>query len=247
MKKENARPHKAETSAVEQRKFTPAAQQQSRVANVFTAEYNGVAVTFTGDGWINGTQVVRRFNKRLDDWLRLAETTTYMCALAKALNTADVRDLLRAKRGRNGYTQLHPKLGVALARWCDVDFAVWCDLQIDHILRGGLSIWQKAGADHSDTTDREPLLTAAAAIVARHRLPFGPVYQALNLFAGVTNVRQMSCAQVMASASFGTRLLTGNATPGDFALIEHHRSELGGEPLQLSLLDAAGGALGGAL
>lgn len=31
---------------------------------------------------------------------------------------------------------MHPKLGVAFARWLDMDFAVWCDEQIEAIIHG---------------------------------------------------------------------------------------------------------------
>lgn len=41
-------------------------------------------------------------------------------------------------RGQAG-TWLHPKLAVAFARWLDDDFAVWCDLHIDALLRGELN------------------------------------------------------------------------------------------------------------
>jgi hypothetical protein len=43
-------------------------------------------------------------------------------------------------RGRRCTTQkphrCHPKLAVVFARWLDVQFSVWCDLQIDKLLRG---------------------------------------------------------------------------------------------------------------
>lgn len=35
-----------------------------------------------------------------------------------------------------GGTWLHSKLAVVFARWLDVHFAVWCDQQIDALLRG---------------------------------------------------------------------------------------------------------------
>ncbi len=114
------------------------------------------------------------------------------------------------------------------------------DEQIDHILRGGLSLWKKAAGDRSTTNDREPLLTAAAAIVARHRLPFGPVYEALNRFAGVARAREMTCAQVAEASQFGSRLLAGAATPEDFARIESNRAALHGQPAQQPLI--GGGA-----
>lgn len=34
-----------------------------------------------------------------------------------------------------GGTWLHPKLGIAFARWLDPFFALWCDEQIESILR----------------------------------------------------------------------------------------------------------------
>ncbi|CAR53272.1 KilA-N domain-containing protein [Burkholderia cenocepacia] len=211
----------------------------NRAVRFLSVEFDGEPVQFTADDWINGTQVAERFGKRLRNWLRLAETKAYMRALAAAINSSDVSGLIRRQPGRAGYTLLHPKLAVALARWCDVEFAVWCDLQIDHILRGGVSLWCKATAERSDTTDREPLLTAAAAIVARHRLPFGPVYEALDLFVGVAHAREMTCEQVAQATEFGKRLLSGNATPEDFAAIERNRAQLGKATTQLPLIGGA--------
>jgi hypothetical protein len=43
------------------------------------------------------------------------------------------------KRGSpdtGGGTWLHPKLAVAFARWLNVRFGIWCDQQIDGLLRG---------------------------------------------------------------------------------------------------------------
>ncbi|MBR8161324.1 KilA-N domain-containing protein [Burkholderia vietnamiensis] len=218
---------------------TALTSSKSRRATVIAADYNGLAVSFTGDGWFNATAAAKHYGKRIPHWLENAETQQYMNALAEALNIRNSGYLIRTQRGRDGGTWLHPKLAVAFARWCDARFAVWCDLQIDHILRGGLSVWRKAGGERSDTTDREPLLTAAAAIVARHRLPFGTVYEALNTFAGVAHAREMSCDQVVESAEFGARLLAGNATRDDFAQIEQHRAKLGKAATQLSLLGGA--------
>jgi hypothetical protein len=236
MKKKNARPSKAESSAVEQREFTPKTGEQSRLAAVITTDYNGMTVAFTGDGWFNATAPAARFGKAPHEWLRLPATHEYLSALARKYGKIPYS---RTKRGNDGGTWMHPKLAVPFARWLDVDFAVWCDEQIDHILRGGLSVWQKAGSARSDTADREPLLTAAAAIVARHHLPFGPVYEALNHFAGVACARDMNCDQVVAAAKFGARLLAGNATAADFDQIDRNRALLGITFAQLELLGGA--------
>jgi hypothetical protein len=237
MEKKNARPSKAESSAVEQRQFAPKTRERVRPAKIIATDYNGTAVSFTGDGWFNATAVAARFDKRPVDWLRLPETKRYIEALAAARGISERTALIRAKR--NSGTWMHPKLAVRFAQWLDVDFAIWCDEQIDHILRGGLAVWQKAGGARSDTSDREPLLTIAAAIVSRHQLPFGPVYEALNHFAGVACARDMNCDQVLEAADFGARLFAGNATAADFEQIEHNRASLGITCMQLELLGGA--------
>ena len=239
MKNKNARPSKAESSAVEQRQFTPTAGEPSRRTNVIAADYNGMPIAFSGDGWFNATAAAARFGKRPYEWLRLPETKRYVVAIENRNGKIPLLKIERGGRGKGGGTWMHPKLAVRFAQWLDVDFAVWCDEQIDHILRGGLSVWQKAGGARSDTSDREPLLTMVAAIVARHRLPFGPVYEALNLFAGVACARDMNCAQVVEAADFGARILAGNATAADFEQLERNRAQVGITSTQLELLGGA--------
>lgn len=51
--------------------------------------------------------------------------------------TFDKNQLVKVKKGSSvngGGTWFHPKLAVAFARWLDVKFAVWCDMQIEKIL-----------------------------------------------------------------------------------------------------------------
>ncbi|WP_176399088.1 KilA-N domain-containing protein [Pandoraea sp. PE-S2T-3] len=184
---------------------------------IFLAEYQGLAVPFLGDGWFNATVAAKRFEKRVDNWLRLDETKTYIAALTEMINPSHLRDFVRTQRGRNGGTWMHPKLGVVFARWCDVRFAVWCDIQIEQILRGGVTIWDKACCEQSTTNDREALLIAAAALVARHRLSYSAVYKALNTFSGVTHAREMTCGQVLESTAFADRLLKGVSSSADHA------------------------------
>lgn len=101
--------------------------------------YEGHAVRFNGDGWINATEVASAKGFRLDNWLRNKDTEDYISALARHLNTSDPRDLIQTRRGRGGGTWLHPKLAVGFARWISPDFAVWCDLHIDALVRGELN------------------------------------------------------------------------------------------------------------
>jgi hypothetical protein len=231
-KKNYARPHKVETSANEHRQFT----ELTRGEHTIVADFDGSPVSFTSDGWINGTQIAKRYGKRLRRWLASPDTVEYMAALAEALKAPDSGGFVRRRSGRGGGIELHPKLAVLLARYCDARFAVWVDLQIDRILRGGFSAWSKAGTDRSSTADREPLLSAAGAIVGRHRLSFRVVYGAFNQFIGVKRMRDMTCAQVAEAVPFATRLLAGNATADDYARIEDRRAKLSGAPAQMVLL-----------
>ena len=110
-------------------------------ARIIPFDYDGQAVRFNAEGWINATEAAARFGKLPHEWLRLPETVAYLEALVKC---GKIPQLVRAQRGRNGGTWLHPKLAVAFARWLSVDFAVWCDDQIDALLRGDQSTWHQA-------------------------------------------------------------------------------------------------------
>lgn len=97
--------------------------------------YDGHTITYREDGWFNATEAAAKYDKRTSKWLELPETTRYIDALAKFLNVRK-SDLYKTKPGRHGGgTWMHPKLAVAFARWLDDDFAVWCDMQIDDIIR----------------------------------------------------------------------------------------------------------------
>lgn len=110
-------------------------------AKIIPFDYEGQAVRFNSDGWINATEAAARFGKLPHEWMRLPETVAYLEAMAKY---GKIPQLVRSRRGRNGGTWLHPKLAVAFARWLSVDFAVWCDEHIDALLRGEQGNWQQA-------------------------------------------------------------------------------------------------------
>lgn len=136
-------------------------------------DYQGQPVRFNADGWLHATEIAARFGREPRDWLRLHETESYMRALASYLGIpfdpkfsgrkisgkvtggrsgfrpelSGCAGLVMTKRGapaNGGGTWLHPKLAVAFARWLDAKFAVWCDMQIDALLRGDGSHWATA-------------------------------------------------------------------------------------------------------
>lgn len=109
--------------------------------NVISLSFEGSPVRFNADVWIDAASAAKRFGKKPAAWLRSIETLEYLSALAEALFGKGVSETqlgeLRSldSRGKAG-TWLHPKLGVRFAQWLDDDFAVWCDTQIDALLRG---------------------------------------------------------------------------------------------------------------
>lgn len=132
--------------------------------NIVPFHYQGQPVRFKSDGWINATDVAKRFGRKPIKWLELPSTKSYMAALVRHLGN-EVRNsdlkLVETARGRGkAGTWLHPKLAVAFARWLDDDFAVWADLHIDALLRGELTEKQqfdRACRALSDATDTASL------------------------------------------------------------------------------------------
>lgn len=102
------------------------------MVKLIKADFNGAEIQFNDSGFFNATKAAENFGKRVDHWLSNKETGEYIAKL----NTRIHGDLIITKRGRNGGTWLHPKLGVVFARWLDVEFAIWCDEQIDNIIHG---------------------------------------------------------------------------------------------------------------
>lgn len=101
--------------------------------------YDGHVVTYREDGWFNATEAAARFGRRPAEWLGLRSTDDYISALCRRLRTAKISLLrvIRTGEQRPDGLWLHPKLAVQFARWLDDDFGVWCDLQIEGIIRAG--------------------------------------------------------------------------------------------------------------
>ena len=147
--------------------------------NIVPLNYKGEIVSFNTDGWINVAGVAERFGKRIDNWMRLAETLEYVRALDEALTGKESQILhpsqsryvktSKARKDRGGGTWLHPKLSVAFARWCDARFAVWCDLHIDSLLRGELTEQQKYEQACRIRDDRKSKASNGAREMARWR------------------------------------------------------------------------------
>lgn len=139
------------------------------MSNVIPFHYQGQPVRFNSAGWINATEIAAREGRRLDKWLGTQETNDYIGALMRHLNTPEKGDLIRTQRGRHGGTWLHPKLAVAFARWISPDFAVWCDLHIDALLRGELNEKQQFDRACKALSDGQSMASLNAKELAKWR------------------------------------------------------------------------------
>lgn len=130
--------------------------------SMYVKQFQSIDVFFLSDGWFNATVASSKFGKDPNSWLRSFEAFRYGMALNNLLNPnncipkpelekypqqrqrelilqflKDV-DLVRTKQGsvqNGGGTWMHPKLGVVFARWLSVDFELWCDSQIEEIIK----------------------------------------------------------------------------------------------------------------
>lgn len=174
------------------------------MSNVVPFDYQGKSIRFDESGWINATDIAKEFGKQPNDWLAQRDTVKYLCALSKAIGKGDfLREysvikeldgskpasrakLLRlskktglvvAKAGSGGGTWLHPKLAVVFARWVNIDFAVWCDLHIDALLRGNINAQQRFDASCKALDDRRDKASLEGRGLAKWRWEKQPLEQ----------------------------------------------------------------------
>ncbi|MDE9539782.1 KilA-N domain-containing protein [Xenorhabdus bovienii] len=106
------------------------------MSNIIHFEYEGHPVFFNEEGWINATDIASKFGKVPNEWVRLPETIAYIQALECRYGKIPYVKTSKARKDRGGGTWLHPKLAVRFARWLSIDFEIWCDEQIDALIRG---------------------------------------------------------------------------------------------------------------
>lgn len=112
---------------------------------ILNFSFNNISVSFREDGYLNATAIAEHFGKRVQHYLNNDRTQEYIAALIEFLSeaekTASQSDLVIIKKGNSKNfkqgTWLHPKLAVDFARWLNPKFAVWCDEQIEHLLKNG--------------------------------------------------------------------------------------------------------------
>lgn len=104
------------------------------------SSFNGTAFEFREDGYFNMTKAAKAYGKDLQVFIRREDTLEYVEALSQTVSDTDCNVIEKHRGGRSPGTWAHPKLAVFFARWLDVEFAVWCDMVIDSLLRGQTTI-----------------------------------------------------------------------------------------------------------
>lgn len=127
------------------------------MSEIITSQYDGHELSFNEQGWFNATQAANRFNKTVHEWVRLPDTQRYLDALSRKYGKIPY---LKTKRGNHGGTWLHPKLAVRFAQWLDIDFALWCDEQIDLLLRKTHPTFNRRRLRHQTVASYKALSTA---------------------------------------------------------------------------------------
>lgn len=201
--------------------------------SIITAKYKGNGYSFRADGWFNATGAAKRYGKEPSDWISQKETRLYIEALDRTYRLGRYVETSRARSDRGGGTWLHPKLAVKFARWLDVDFEIWCDMQIDQILARRFSAGEPQRL--SSFKQRRPLYDSALDMVGASGMLFGEAYRIINAVAGTHHMDEITMEKLEATIPPIQRLGDGTATPQDFARVDKGMIEIYGLSAQLLL------------
>ncbi len=177
------------------------------MSNVIKYDFEGHLYSFRLDGWFNATEAAARFDKRPAEWLRLPDTIRYLDAMMARAEVGKSHFVTTQRGGSEGggSTWLHPKLAVRFAQWLSIEFSIWCDEQIDAIIRNGI---RAAG-----NVDLIPLFLRPTATAWELRFP--PSYY--HALARATNTRYLGHANGTPAcwASITDRWVYGCVLPAD--------------------------------
>lgn len=87
-------------------------------------------------GYTNLNDLAAPFGKRVDNWMRLKQTTSLLREFSQDPCYAGSPAII-TREGRNGGTFAHPDIAVQFAQWCSPGFALWVSRQIRHLLTYG--------------------------------------------------------------------------------------------------------------
>ncbi|WP_306583942.1 phage antirepressor KilAC domain-containing protein [Fusobacterium ulcerans] len=104
-------------------------------------EYLGNNIEFKmigGHVYANANKMAEAFggSKKLENWKASSNTQRYIEILREIPKFQGI-ELIQSERGTNGGTWIHEKLILNFARYLNVEFELWCDEQIETLIREG--------------------------------------------------------------------------------------------------------------
>lgn len=181
---------------------------------VISLDYQNTIIYASREAWFSATEIAAIFGKRPIDWLKLPETERYIEALIRheASKQAEVRKshFVKTHKGGNDLskqgTWLHPKLAVAFARWCDMDFAIWCDEQISNLIKSG-NEWQPARREAANGSNiLNAIIKASKEAVGKESRSFDYSNEACRINRAITG--KWAALNREALTAFELKLLT---------------------------------------
>lgn len=124
--------------------------------NIKIFEFGGKRITFDfGDGMqmINATEMVKVFDKRLDNFMRLKQTKEFIKALESVPSDVRERKIIRVVRGGTPDLQgtwIDELLALKLASWLSPQFEIWVYSKIRELLTTGKTELESERLDHKE-------------------------------------------------------------------------------------------------
>lgn len=119
----------------------PAIQPMARVIR-----YIGQPIEINEQGMWNATQMAKICGKQIGHWFESKGTKHYISRLSAEIGipVSAVIQVVKGGNDKNSQgTWIHEKLVMEFARWLNVDFSIWCNTQIETLLREGSVQLQK--------------------------------------------------------------------------------------------------------
>lgn len=102
--------------------------------------YDGNCIEINDKGMWNATQMAKPFGKQASKWFENSQTKEFINEISKSNNLL-MDDLVKVTKGGNVHnstgTWIHEKLVIDFAQWLNVKFRVWCNTQIETLMREG--------------------------------------------------------------------------------------------------------------
>ena len=85
---------------------------------------------------VNVTEMVKAYGKRINDWLSLPSTQSYLQKVVLNTGKSGINDIVVTVKGRyGGGTWVNQLVLIELARWLDSEFAIWCNKIIFEVIK----------------------------------------------------------------------------------------------------------------